>query len=431
MGMKCLIYDMYPNQAQTFYEDGYTLCVEHIFAIKLYKNSNSLSGKVFYGSVYEFGLYCQAKNVVKTGHVWSYALRFIPKSLILDYTPNIEEDGEHCLKNVANLGVPNPEVVGNKYAQVSVNELVNDGYGINLYHKELDNPQTEIVPQDPDEPVEPTSQEEIVQVFTLDEKTIDSIDAYTGYRAQEGKYDISTSYGIPTTEYLSNIIYAQDRVVELAFGSEAWVPKEFPVVKYNLYYKEPYEYEYEETCTCNLYDKNGKYVGCTTDHTKTETRYHTGYVTGQSAPIIRVGQYFYVSDYAVYGLENVQVQNTAASAYYTSEMTDLKKNDIKIVASGVEEPGTISGTDVNKHINFEDVTKWNGHVAGNSEIGHGDFSSKAAAEEWIRSNATSWAEEHVGYPKVKNDYVEIDGVVYLDDKEVTGKENAKSMTNGK
>lgn len=445
MGMVWLACDFWGSDivTQGFKEKGYTLCVEQIFCLKLLNSSNNLTGDVFYGSVYELGLYGKQRNLSQVGAVGDYGCRYIPASLAIDYTPSPEIDGEMCIKDTTNLVAPDKtrlkeirESSGRRY--LTFNEMIKYGYGINMYHDQFPGIEPSIDPQPPQEDITPSLQQEVTQVFTPlvddDEGLIECIDAYTGYRAQDGKYDISTSYGIPTTEFLTNEIYTQDRVVQLTFGSEAWVPEEFPQITYKLTYKVPYKYWFTayHDCDCDLYDSTGKYVGCQDDHSYQdyEIRYRDETsVVGKSEPIIRIGQYFYVSDYAIYALESVDVQNTASDAYYSTDMSDLTRGDIKIICSGVEFPGIINGSDVNEHIDFSDVIKWNGYVADNNAIGHGTFSSRSEAEAWVASQGTAWAENTVGYPIVKNDHVEIDGVVYLDSVEYTGKENTKPVYN--
>lgn len=418
-GLLCLAYQYWPDIANGFYVNGYSLCVEQIFGVKLQKN-HKITGEFFYGTPYEWGLYCQKNNFNPENNMSfrTFTNNYISKSIRISHTPNIADDGITCLKNTS--GLQKPSDISSK-GRLSAAQLVSEGYGIIIYHAEFEIKDEEVEPQPPQEDIKQSGQNDNVQIFdpiidNTDVEAIDSIDAYFGYRAQEGRYDISTDYGIPVTEYLTNEIYVQDRVIKFTYGAEEWEQINKPTVTYNLTYKVPYQVRHSRE---EPVYSNGIQIGTKTEYYyTTEYRDETGICGTGTA--VRKARYYYITDYAVYGLEQVNVLNIAANAEYYDALTDLLQSDIHFVASGIENPGIITGSDVNEHVDFSNVRNI---TAGNSDIGHNTFSSRSEAEAWVAANGNNWADDHIGYPVVKNDRVEIQGVIYMDDIKVTGKAN--------
>ena len=259
----------------------------------------------------------------------------------------------------------------------------------------------------------------------------------TGWESTDGLYDISygQSSGIPTTEYLTNSIIAQDSILNVQYNAMGMTPKQFPTVSYNLTYRithggtAPHGYQhsndgYDEE---PIYDAYGKQIGTNRveipcshpiscyDHGCTET----SIVHVQTIP--RAAVYYYVEDYAVHALQSVDV--TSAIVANHGIPNALNESDVNVVVSGVKNPEKILGTDLLYHVDWSNVKDL---VVTNTDIGAGVFGSKAEAQAWAQSHGATDGDNRVGYPKVKNDRFEVDGIVYLDDTEVTGKEHTNS-----
>lgn len=243
----------------------------------------------------------------------------------------------------------------------------------------------------------------------------------TGWESTDGLYDIcyGQSSGIPTTEFLTNSIIAQDSIINVQYNAMKAIPNQFPVVTYNLTYQDGWEHanhDYDEVeydpVTKKEISRTTIHVAC--DHPVYKVLTHHLYVP-------RTAVYYYVEDYAVHSLSFVSVESAATANYNIED--PLTEEDLNIIVSGVENPEKILGTDVSKHVDWSAVQDL---TFNNLSIGAGIFSNYQDAQNWINSNAFNFADARVGYPKVKNDRFEVDGIVYLDDVEVTGKEHTNS-----
>lgn len=245
----------------------------------------------------------------------------------------------------------------------------------------------------------------------------------TGWESTDGLYDIcyGQSSGIPTTEFLTNSIIAQDSILNVTYNTMQMKPKEMPVVTYKLTYQDGWQHSdhnyYKEETTYDAYGNEITEevlveVACNHPRYAILTRYQK---------IDRLAMYYYVEDYAVHSLSYVGVESTATANYNIKY--PLSESDVNVIVSDVKNPEKILGTDVNLHIDWSEVKDLE---FTNADIGVGYFGNKAAAEAWLSSNSFTYANERVGYPKVKNDRFEVDGIVYLDDTEVTGKENTNT-----
>lgn len=389
-GSQWYVYTHYPDLYDTFYESGYSLVIEHIFAYDIGASNKKYKGKKFYGSVYEWGLFMQENGTdVASGNA-QYLLRFIPISITLQ---NYTNNDPYGIKDITHM-TPPPQNTINTVAsggKLFVSHFLNEAYGTAVFHNQFK--------ISPDVTPEPTKQENVVQntdtsggIFTGDLEFYYGNMGITDY----GQYDIGVAAGIPTTEYFANKVYVQDRLIEYSVRDDS-LQKEI-TVDYEIRYK------YTETvpADCPSSDKNGK---CTHGgHTKQIPKISDP-MDVSSVKVTRQVMYHYVDDYDVYALENVSMTNGAGSATYTSNLTDLTESDITFNCSGELNPGQIEGVKQDYHVDFSPVQK--------PDTCKKTFDSKEDPEEWLANSKLQWAEDNVGYPIVKNDGIVIDGKVYM------------------
>lgn len=206
-GSQWYVYTHYPDLYDTFYESGYSLVIEHIFAYDIGASNKKYKGKKFYGSVYEWGLFMQENGTdVASGNA-QYLLRFIPISITLQ---NYTNNDPYGIKDITHM-TPPPQNTINTVAsggKLFVSHFLNEAYGTAVFHNQFK--------ISPDVTPEPTKQENVVQntdtsggIFTGDLEFYYGNMGITDY----GQYDIGVAAGIPTTEYFANKVYVQDRLI--------------------------------------------------------------------------------------------------------------------------------------------------------------------------------------------------------------------------
>lgn len=398
-GSQWYVYTHYPDLYDTFYESGYSLVIEHIFAYDIGASNKKYKGKKFYGSVYEWGLFMQENGTdVASGNA-QYLLRFIPISITLQ---NYTNNDPYGIKDITHM-TPPPQNTINTVAsggKLFVSHFLNEAYGTAVFHNQFK--------ISPDVTPEPTKQENVVQntdtsggIFTGDLEFYYGNMGITDY----GQYDIGVAAGIPTTEYFANKVYVQDRLIEYSVRDDS-LQKEV-TVEYITRHK------YTETvpAECPSPDKKGNcpHGGHTKQVVKTSGPKKT-YVK-----VTRQVMYHYVEDYDVYALENVSMTNGAGSATYTSNLTDLTESDITFNCSGELNPGQIDGVKQDYHIDFSPVQT--------PEPFEYTFDSETEENEWLANSKLQWAEDNVGYPIVKNDGIVIAGKVYMSESPVSKNES--------
>lgn len=402
-GAKWLVYNQWPDYYDNFYELGYSLVVEHVFAVDLSINHSQFSGQKFYGSVYEWGLFCKQFGNNITGNIclsYNYTNTYIPNSILLEFLTNTEPGG---ITDTTNMQVPDFNASVSNV--LTGDQLVNYAYGTFVFHEEFKPPVPGPIPEPTDQDIELKNQGTANSYdIPIDIGTLTDIDFYFGNRGTDGKYDIGEDMGIPTTEWFTDVIYAQDRCISYTYDKEEYEKT------VNVNFDITYNYQVTIKDSCPDPDKNGNcpHGG----HSHQETR--TGRLSTSPLSVTRKAKYYFTSDYAVYGLKNVEIINEAGVASYSQNMTDLTEDKITFKCSGKENPNEILGTIADYHVDFSEVQ---------SVTYSHTFGSKAEAESWYNSERVQWAEENVGYPKVKNDFVEIDGFTYMDEKEVSRAES--------
>ena len=238
-GSQWYVYTHYPDLYDTFYESGYSLVIEHIFAYDIGASNKKYKGKKFYGSVYEWGLFMQENGTdVASGNA-QYLLRFIPISITLQ---NYTNNDPYGIQDITHM-TPPPQNTINTVAsggKLFVSHFLNEAYGTAVFHNQFK--------ISPDVTPEPTKQENVVQntdtsggIFTGDLEFYYGNMGITDY----GQYDIGVAAGIPTTEYFANKVYVQDRLIEYSVRDDS-LQKEV-TVEYKTRYKLLY------TVLSNLY----------------------------------------------------------------------------------------------------------------------------------------------------------------------------------
>lgn len=253
------------------------------------------------------------------------------------------------------------------------------------------------------------------QAVTMSKVQNEEVEIRTGYAAQNGYYDIGVNAGIPTTEEIRNVIEAQDCIIDYAYVYEKYVPEKFPTVTYTFDYYVP--------CTCPEetheeddygYDEDGDYV-VTGHHTVVDkpyghhgSSYHTassGYngstVLVSEFEIPRAVTYYRITDYKIYGLDSVFIQNECSNANY-GNLSPIK--DVEAVISGLTNPTDLSDVSLDTHADFSEVINLE---FNESDINGGLFANKAAAVSWLNANGFDYGNENVAVPKAANDSLTI------------------------
>lgn len=388
-GSQWYVYTHYPDLYDTFYESGYSLVIEHIFAYDIGASNKKYKGKKFYGSVYEWGLFMQENGgtAVASGNS-SYLLRFIPISITLqDYT----NKDPYGIQDITHMTPPSQSTINTVASggKLFVNNFLNEAYGTAVFHNQFK--------ISPDVTPEPTKQENVVQntdtsggIFTGDLEFYYGNMGITDY----GQYDIGVAAGIPTSEYFANKVYVQDRLIEYSVRDDS-LQKEVTAT-----FDISYTYTVTVQDSCPSPDKKGNCPHGGHSHEETKI----GTISTPDVKVTRQVMYHYVEDYDVYALENVSMTNGAGSATYTSNLTDLTESDITFNCSGELNPGQIDGVKQDYHIDFTPV----------QDVSYKHtFANKTEAENWIADSKLTWVEDNVGYPTVKNDGIVIAGKVYM------------------
>lgn len=389
-GSQWYVYTHYPDLYENFYENGYSLVLEHIFAYNIGANNKKYKGKKFYGSVYEWGLFMQENGTDAASGNASYLLRFLPISITLQHYTNADEYG---IQDTSHM-IPPPQHTINTVAsggKLFVSHIITEAYGTAVFHNQFKQPDP-VIP-------EPTKQDGVKQnadsssgIFTGDLEYYYGNMGITDY----GQYDIGTAAGIPTTEYFANKVYVQDRIIEYSIRDDS-LQKEVTAT-FDITYT--YTVTVQDSCTSP--DKNGNCPHGGHSHEETMT----GSISTPDVKVTRQALYHYVDDYDVYALENVTMTNGAGSAEYTSNLTDLTESDITFNCSGQVNPGQIQGVKQDYHVDFSAV----------QDVKYSNkFNSKTDAENWIANSKLAWVEKNVGYPVVKNDNIIIAGKTYMSD----------------
>ena len=387
-GSQWYVYTHYPDLYDTFYESGYSLVIEHIFAYDIGTSNKKYKGKKFYGSVYEWGLFMQENGTdVASGNA-QYLLRFIPISITLQ---NYTNNDPYGIQDITHM-TPPPQNTINTVAsggKLFVSHFLNEAYGTAVFHNQFK--------ISPDVTPEPTKQENVVQntntsggIFTGDLEFYYGNMGITDY----GQYDIGVAAGIPTTEYFANKVYVQDRLIEYSVRDDS-LQKEVTAT-----FDISYTYTVTVQDSCPSPDKKGNCPHGGHSHEETKI----GTISTPDVKVTRQVMYHYIEDYDVYALENVSMTNGAGSATYTSNLTDLTESDITFNCSGELNPGQIDGVKQDYHIDFTPV----------QDVSYKHtFANKTEAENWIADSKLTWVEDNVGYPTVKNDGIVIAGKVYM------------------
>lgn len=361
----------------------------------------------WYGSVFEFGCYSDAENKKRinakdTSKYVAYEanyLRDLPNSFYVS-------DTFDCFK-----GFPYMQSASYVNRKLKSSEMESKAYGMyQIRFSDIVRP--DIKPEKTDPPVnEDIKDVQKEKAITMSKVQNEDVEIRTGYAAQNGYYDIGTDAGIPTTEEIRNVIEAQDCIIDYAYVFEKYVPEKFPTVTYTFDYYVP--------CTCPEetheeddygYDRYGNYV-VTGQHTVVDkpyghhgSSYHRasdGYagssVLVKEFVIPRAAVYYRITDYKIYGLDSVFIQNECSNANY-SNLSPIK--EVKAVISGVTNPTSLSNTAYDTHIDFSEVKSL---AFTHNDINGGVFADREAAENWINANGFDYGNEKVAVPKAAND----------------------------
>lgn len=147
-GCQYLVYNVFSDLYDHFWENEYSLVVEHVFAVDLGKGSNKMKGKKFYGSVYEWGLFCkenpelqtQAKIQSTLKLSYKYTNIYIPNSIMTEFLPSKEPGG---IQDCSNLQVPS----FNTTTTLTGDMLTTYAYGTAIFHGEFKPPVEEAKPK--------------------------------------------------------------------------------------------------------------------------------------------------------------------------------------------------------------------------------------------------------------------------------------------
>ena len=357
----------YPNIIDGLKDGSYHVFMENTFFVKVYGGGKN--GDVFYGSAYEWALYCQQNGIDVTKSMkdsQKYVNNYLATTIVL---------GEP----VKGTGLVPPSSIPSMNYVMRPDEILgngnNTGFGINEFSKYVVG----------DVPIAPTDnktedhREDDYQHVVMGEEY------WTGYIASNGFYNIHD--GIPTTEEIDNKIKAVNRIGEIKYGK--YTAKRKYTVTFHLKYKEK----------------------------KADGTEETKDLDPLSVEIERKGIYYYIKDYALYELDTFATANPACNLFYQG-LNGL--NDVIFRICGEENPTELKGEDKDSEFTREQYhIDWS--KCSNGEYNNSNpFNSRDDAIAWFNGNAKAEAEKIVKYPTVKSDYVQVNGTVYLEDEEVTG-----------
>ena len=378
----------YPEITDGLKSGQYHAFMENTFFVKVYGGGKN--GQMFYGSAYEWALYCKEKGIDVTKTMkdsQKYVNNYLATTIVLgEAVPGTSLVAPASIPSMNYVMTPD-EILGpgNKY-----------GFGINEFSKYVVG----------DIPIEPTDEKS--EDYSEDDyqHVVMGEEYWTGYIASNGFYNIHD--GIPTTEEIDNKIKAVNRIGEIKYGKYTAIRKY--TANFVLQYKKQVQDGYETDANGNdKLDSSGNKI----------PKYKTVVESTDPMPveIERKGIYYYVKDYALYELDTFATANPACNLFYQG-LNGLDTVNFKIC--GETNPTELKGEDRDSeftreqyHIDWskcKDVDLFPGEV----------FDSLDDAMAWFNTNAVEEAENEIQYPTVKSDYIEVDGVVYLEEEEVTG-----------
>lgn len=345
----------------------------------------------WYGTIFEYGCHSDADNKQKLYRNYKSGKYKVYDADYSTYLPNAFyiSNNFDCFSGFTYMRPASYQ------KGLNSSQLKNQAYGIySMSFKTFI--QNEVKTPEKDVPVSPDIEVKKEEATTIAKVENEEVEVRTGYAAQNGYYDIGTNAGIPTTEEIRNVIEAQDCIIDYGYVFEKYVPEKFPTVTYNFTYYVP--------CGCTRevfdhyeYDEEGN----SHEVTRTETGYHGGqYHTGSLSKTIeipRAAVYYRITDYKIYGLDTVFVQNQCSNVTY-SNLSPIK--DVTAVISGVTNPTDISKVAMDTHVDYSQVKNL---TFTHSDVNGGIFSSQSAAENWIAANGFKYGNEKMAVPKAAND----------------------------
>ena len=188
----------YPQIKDGLRNGTYHVFMENTFFVKVYGGGKN--GQMFYGSAYEWALYCQQNGIDVTKTMkdsQKYVNNYLATTIVLgEAVPGTSLVAPASIPSMNYVMTPD-EILGpgNKY-----------GFGINEFSKYVVG----------DIPIEPTDEKSEDHSEDDYQHVVMGEEYWTGYIASNGFYNIHD--GIPTTEEIDNKIKAVNRIGEIKYG---------------------------------------------------------------------------------------------------------------------------------------------------------------------------------------------------------------------